>query len=125
MEPQSFKWVLDLGYLCAPLHVAALLAGILSFPARGALNRSCNPPPCRAPVGDTASRINLSVFAGRKREMFRAALWIPIRPVSKSRQSRRRERNWAADAVLRLALRDAQDASLQIYVFPSQGANLL
>ena len=56
--------------------------------------------------------------------MFRPSLGEPIRSVAESCQGGRRKGNRASHATLGFALSDAQDASLQIDVFPAQGANL-
>jgi hypothetical protein len=56
--------------------------------------------------------------------MFRPSLGEPIRPIAQSCQGGRRKGNRASHATLGFALSDAQDASLQIDVFPVQGANL-
>jgi hypothetical protein len=93
MEAKPFKWILHPLYLRTTFYIATDSSRTLVLAARRALDRSCDATPRSAPVGDAARRINLSVFACGKNEMFRASRWKPICPVAQSCQSGWRKRN--------------------------------
>ena len=92
MEAKPLKWIPQTLYFHTAFHIATDFSRTLDL-TTVAFDRSRDATPRRAPVGDSASRINLSVFTRWKDKMFWKPLWKPSCPVLESRASRLRERN--------------------------------
>jgi hypothetical protein len=114
MEAKAVQRILYALYFRTAFYITADLARTLVLTARRALDRSCDATPRRAPVGDAAVRINLSIFACWEHKMFRVSRWKPICPVAQSCQSGWRKRSRPSKSTLGLAFSYSQHAALQI-----------